>query len=128
MIATVVGSGKGQGGEDLSDLKGIDIPVKVSGTFSDMKYRPDLGGVAKARVDKELDKQKEKLQEKAAGKFEKILPKGLGGLLGGDKEKPAEGTAPAEQQVAPKETTPPPAEKKKPEDQVKDKLKDLLKF
>ncbi len=126
VVATVVGSGKGQGGEDLADLEGIDIPVKVTGTFSDMKYRPDLGGVAKAKVDQELDKQKEKIQEKAAEKLEKILPgklKGLGGLLGGGEEKAAEGTeaAPAEKQVAPAET-------KKPEDQVKEKLKGLFKF
>ena len=122
VVATVVGSGKGQGGEDLADLEGIDIPVKVSGTFSDMKYRPDLGGVAKAKVDQELDKQKEKIQEKAAEKLEKILPGKLGNLLGGNKEKAAEGAeaAPAEKQVAPTET--------KPEDQVKEKLKGLFKF
>ncbi len=121
VVATIVGSGKGQGGKDLADLQGIDIPVKVSGTFSNMKYRPDLGGVAKAKLDKELDKQKEKLQEKATEKLEKILPgklKGLGGLLGGG-DKATEGTA--EEQAAPTEA-------KKPEEQVKNKLKGLLKF
>ncbi len=130
VVTRVVGSGKGQGGEDFSELKGIDIPIKVSGTFSDMKFRPDLGGVLKAKADQELQKQKEKLQEKATEKLDKVLPdklKGLGGLLGGSKEEAAgEAVAPAEQQAAPKEETPPAP--KKPEDQVKDKLKKLLPF
>ena len=126
VVTKVTGSGEGQGGEDLADLQGIDIPVKVSGTFSNMKYRPDLGGVMKAKAQQEVDKQKDKLKEKASEKLEKILPGGLGDLLGGGKEKAAEGTAaPAEQQAAPKEEAPEP---KKPEEQVKEKLKGLFKF
>ena len=126
VVTKVTGSGQGQGGEDLADLQGIDIPVKVSGTFSNMKYRPDLGGVMKAKAQQEVDKQKDKLKEKASEKLEKILPGGLGDLLGGGKEKAAEGTAaPAEQQAAPKEEAPEP---KKPEEQVKEKLKGLFKF
>ena len=124
VVTKVTGSGQGQGGEDLADLQGIDIPVKVSGTFSNMKYRPDLGGVMKAKAQQEVDKQKDKLKEKASEKLEKILPGGLGDLLGGGKEKAAEGAAaPAEKTV-----TPPAEEKSKPEDQVKEKLKGLFKF
>ncbi len=112
--ATVVGSGKGQGGEDLSELKGIDIPVRVSGTFSDLKYRPDFGGVLQAKVDQELEKQKDKVKAKVGSKLNKLL-----GIKG---DESATVTDSATDAPAPKE------EKKKPEDLVKDKLKNMLKF
>lgn len=134
--AAVVGSYKGQGGEELEELKGLTIPIKVSGTFANLSYRPDLGGLAKARAEQELEKQKAKIQEKATEKLEKVLPKeleGLGGLLGGSKDKAAEdAAAPAQPQAAPEpapaQETPPAEEEKKPEDLVKDKLKEMLKF
>ncbi len=117
---SIVGSGKGQGGEGLSDLSGLTIPIKVSGTFSNMSYKPDLAGLAQARAKEELEKQKDKLKEKAVEKLEKVLPsklKGLDGLLKGSEEKAASGS-----------TNAAPKEEKKPEEEVKDKLKNLLKF
>ncbi len=125
---TFVSSLKGQGGKGLEDLKGITIPIKVSGTFSDPSFAPDMGGFLKARAQQEIDKQKDKIKEKAAEKLEKLVP-GLGGLLGGGNEEQASGdsTVPIEQEVSPKESSPL-AEEKKPEDQVKDKLKELLPF
>ncbi len=128
----IVGTYKGQGGEDLQELKGITIPIKISGTFSDLSYTPDMGGVLKARAEQELKKQEEKLKQKAAEKLEKALPgklKGLGGLLGGSKDEAGgEATAPAGDQAAPKQESAPAEEPKKPEDVVKDKLKNMLKF
>lgn len=129
LVTTLVSSLKGQGGEGLDELKGIDIPVKVTGTFSDPKYAPDLGGVLKAKVDQELDEQKDKLKEKANEKLKDILPGELGGLLGGKKEaeSASEAPAPAQQQAAPAPAQEP-EPKKSLEDEAKDKIKDLLKF
>ena len=109
--ASVVRSSKGQGGEELNKLEGIPIPIKVTGTFSKPQYFPDIEEVAKILAEKELKKR-----------LEKVLPKelkGLSGLLGvkpKDKEQ-----APATQQPADKE-------KAKPEDVLKQQLKNLLKF
>ena len=63
-----VGSLKGQGGEEMEDLKGLSIPVNVGGTFSKPTYAPDLAAVlsdaAKAEVEKKVEKEKKKLQKK----------------------------------------------------------------
>jgi AsmA protein len=84
--ASVVGSLKGQGGQDLGELQGVTIPVRIGGTFSEPTFRPDLEAAlseaAKARVDAEIDKQKEKLQEKAGEEIQKQLGDKLEGDLG----------------------------------------------
>ena len=38
----LVGSLEGQGGE--SDLAGVAVPIKVTGPWHDISYRPDLAG------------------------------------------------------------------------------------
>lgn len=52
--ATVVASGKGQGGAELDRLAGITVPVKLSGAFDAVNYEVDYGavaaGLAKSRV------------------------------------------------------------------------------
>jgi AsmA protein len=63
-----VDSLKGQGGEDLEELKGLSVPVHVGGTFSKPTYAPDLAAVlsdaAKAEVEKKVEKERKKLQKK----------------------------------------------------------------
>ncbi|HAJ92180.1 MAG TPA: hypothetical protein DCO71_06145 [Gammaproteobacteria bacterium] len=63
-----VGSLKGQGGEEMQELKGVSIPVRVGGTFSKPTYVPDLAAVlsdaAKAEVEKKVEKETKKLQKK----------------------------------------------------------------
>jgi AsmA protein len=63
-----VGSLKGQGGEEMTELKGVSIPVHVGGTFSKPTYVPDLAAVlsdaAKAEVQKKVEKEARKLQKK----------------------------------------------------------------
>lgn len=69
---SIVETSKGQGGKDLDSLKGLTIPVKIGGTFTDPKFRPDLKAVisddlknkAKEKIDKEKDKLKGKLLDK----------------------------------------------------------------
>ena len=41
------------------------IPVSVTGTMNSPTVRPDLEGIAKARVQQELDKHKDELKQKA---------------------------------------------------------------
>lgn len=74
---TLVATAEGQGGKELENLKGLTIPIRVSGTFSDPKYRPDLASIAKARAKKELEKQQERLKSKAEEKLKDKLGKDL---------------------------------------------------
>jgi AsmA protein len=66
--ASIVESSRGQGGQDLADLRGVTIPVRISGSFADPSISPDLTAVleerAKEEVQKHLDKEKGKVQEK----------------------------------------------------------------
>jgi AsmA protein len=63
--ASVVATAKGQGGADLSDLAGVTVPVRLSGPFSDLKYKVDYSAVAR---DVAKTKIGEKLREKLGGK------------------------------------------------------------
>ena len=71
----IVGTLQGQGGKELEQLKGVNIPVKVTGPFSKPSYKPDLSAVvsdqvkekAKAQLKEKEDEVKEKLQDKLKG-------------------------------------------------------------
>jgi uncharacterized protein involved in outer membrane biogenesis len=130
--ATLVGTAAGQGGEDLGVLKGVTIPIKVSGPTASPKYGIDFGGL---------------LKKKAEDEVKKLIGKQLGvDLLGGKAAEPAAdpaapapapatdpavpAPAPATDPAAP---APAPAEApKSPKDQAKEAveqgLKKLLKF
>ncbi|MCP4041974.1 MAG: AsmA family protein, partial [Gammaproteobacteria bacterium] len=77
LTTVIVGTSKGQGGSELDDLKGVPIPVKVTGTFQDPSYSPALGEVLKGKATQEVkQKAKKKLEEKLGDKA-KGLFKGL---------------------------------------------------
>lgn len=87
---TLVNTATGQGGKALGDLHGITIPVRITGPFEKIRYRPDLEGLLKARAKQEVVKQLEKHQdelrkgsEHLKKEIDKGLKKGLKGLLGG---------------------------------------------
>ncbi len=68
--ASIVASGKGQGGADISSLKGVTIPVHVSGPFKSPQYALDFGAAATEVVkQKAEEKIKGKLQDKLKGLF-----------------------------------------------------------
>ncbi len=68
---------------DIASLEKAAIPVKITGTFTDPKIRPDLGGLVKAEVQKVVEKKKEEVQQKVEDKAKDVLK----GLLGGKKSK-----------------------------------------
>jgi AsmA protein len=59
------------------DLVDAQIPVKVSGTLSDPKVRPDLEGylkgMAKQRLNQERDKVEQKVKEKLQDKLKDLF-------------------------------------------------------
>ena len=78
----LVGSIEGQGG--ASDLAGVAIPIKVTGPWSDLSYKPDLAGVLKEQV-KNPAAAVEKLQsgEGAKGLLDNLKPGTSGTTDGG---------------------------------------------
>ena len=82
LTTKLVGSLEGQGGKSLEELKGVSIPVKVGGTYSDPSYKPDvsaaLAEVAKSKAKEKVEeKVQEKIQEKLGDKLGDDLLKGL---------------------------------------------------
>jgi len=64
--ATVVGTTKGQGGRELDDLKGITIPVRVTGPMATPSYQLDFASMA-------TDVAKQKVEEAVTGALQKQL-------------------------------------------------------
>jgi AsmA protein len=86
--ATVVPTLQGQGGPELQELKGLTVPVKLSGPFTAISWKVDLGGLAsnrakeliedkksqlKADSQKKFDEQKDKLQEQLKGQLKGLF-------------------------------------------------------
>ncbi len=65
--ASVVNTLKGQGGNELADLRGVTVPIQLSGDMMSPKYRLDLAAalasVQSERVDEAKEKAKERLKE-----------------------------------------------------------------
>ncbi len=63
--ASVVASSSGQGGKDLAELRGVTVPVKVTGPLDAPRFRADLratvGDALKQRAE---DKLKERVQDR----------------------------------------------------------------
>lgn len=58
--ATVVPTTKGQGGQELTDLSGVTVPVRLTGTFAKPGYSIDFSGVAGDLAKRELQRQLER--------------------------------------------------------------------
>ena len=80
--ATVVATTQGQGGDDLTDLAGIPIPIKIGGTFSEPSYGLDFealaGALMKSKVTDVIEGGAEGLIEGVAGGAEGIVEGGDG--------------------------------------------------
>jgi AsmA protein len=63
--ATVVSSLQGQGGPELEALKGVTVPVRLSGPFDNIGYKVDLGGVVSDKAKERLSEKREELKGKA---------------------------------------------------------------
>lgn len=129
---TIVKSIKGQGGENLDELAGISIPLKISGTFADPKFGLDtqaiVTGVAKSKLLEKVGGEKGPALQELIGGDNKI--DAIKGLLG--KKKPADTASDAattEPTTDGTTTEAAPAEKPETvEEKAKEKLKGILKF
>lgn len=77
--AVLVASLKGQGGSSLDKLKGVPIPIRVSGTFQNLSYRPDLKeafkGIQKEKIKEEKQRVEKKVKEKLQDKLKNLFGK-----------------------------------------------------
>ena len=75
--ASVVANSAGQGGKDLEHLKGITVPVRVSGPFESLSYKLELANLvadaAKAKVEEKKEEVKAKVEEKAKDKLKGLF-------------------------------------------------------
>ena len=127
---SIVGTSKGQGGKELEELKGVTIPIKITGTFSEPKPSVDLAAIVKEQATGELKaKAEEKLKEELGDDLGGLLSGALGGKKATDDEAAdTESTEPAtadETTEAADEAAP--AEEKSAEDQLKEDVKEKLK-
>lgn len=58
--ATVVGTSKGQGGKEADALKGVTVPVKISGPLAQPSYAVDLSAVAGQAAQQAITRELEK--------------------------------------------------------------------
>jgi AsmA protein len=63
LTSYVVGTSKGQGGAELGDLKGLPIPVRIKGSYTQLEYDFDEKAFRKAVADQFKDQLKAKEQE-----------------------------------------------------------------
>lgn len=82
----IVSTAVGQGGEGLDELKGVPIPVKLSGPYADPKFTIDWAQVAtasqKAKLEEKKVEVKEKLEVKKQEAKEQLEDKLKGKLKG----------------------------------------------
>jgi AsmA protein len=80
LTTKIVGSLTGQGGKDLEQLKGIAIPIRITGTFNQPKFRPDLElalkEAAKGKVEQKVKEKRQELEKKLQNDLQNKL-KGL---------------------------------------------------
>ncbi len=121
---SIVGSAEGQGGKTLEDLKGITIPVKITGSFDNPRPKVDLASVLKEQATGEIKaKAEEKLKEKLGDELGGLLGKKLGGdSKSSTSDETTEEPATDEQTSDEADSADEPSE----EDLLKEKLKSLF--
>jgi AsmA protein len=77
--ATAVSSGAGQGGKDVEKLKGVTVPVRVTGPFEALSYKLELGDLAadmaKAKLEGKTGAITGKSEDKAKNKLKGLFAK-----------------------------------------------------
>jgi len=125
----VVASFEGQGGQALDKLKGMTIPIAITGHFDSPKIRPDLSQIAKQELEKELSKKYLGTEVSGEG-FEAALgaklSERLNKKLGIEPEADADSVPEADVPAAKSEKPVPEEKPKSTEDQLKEELKNSL--
>jgi AsmA protein len=73
---------EGTDATQMNELVDAEIPVRVTGSISDPKVRPDIEGYLKGQAKQRIEQEKKKVEEKVRTKVQDKLK----GILGGGKE------------------------------------------
>jgi AsmA protein len=68
--ATIVSTLQGQGGPELQALKGLTIPIRLTGPFGAIDWRVDFSGIASELAKQKFEEKKEDLKAKAQKSLE----------------------------------------------------------
>ena len=121
--ATVIGAPTGQGGADLDALRGITVPVALSGPFDAIAWKIGWSEVA-------LQLAENQLKSKLGERLGKQLGIDLSGLLGGPAQNAPGNALPAAPANPPGSTAAPPAHPApapiKPRDVLRNELNRLF--
>ena len=74
----MVSSLQGQGGPEMQAMQGLTVPVKLSGPFSAIGWKVDVGSMVGDVAKQKFDMQKDKLRDQLKDKLNEQL-KGLFG-------------------------------------------------
>ncbi|CAM3006805.1 AsmA family protein [Vibrio neptunius] len=81
---SIVGSLEGQGGKDIDELRDVTIPINISGSWQQPKFKLVFDDVLKQKAQKEIDRGLKKLDEKLGEKIKDEKTKEvINGLLKG---------------------------------------------
>lgn len=73
----IVASDKGQGGEELKELNGLTIPVKLKGAWTSPDVGLDLGAILEQKAKQEVEQKIEEKKEEVKKQFEEQLQQNL---------------------------------------------------
>jgi AsmA protein len=74
--ASVVNTSGGQGAKELDALKGLTIPVRVTGPFSNVSYKIEFGNLVQEAAKAKVEEKKQEIEQKAKDQIKDRL-KGL---------------------------------------------------
>ncbi|MBK7662718.1 MAG: AsmA family protein [Sterolibacteriaceae bacterium] len=80
--ATVVNTATGQQGKELAHLRGVTVPVRLSGPLDAPAYQVDFAAIATGLAKARLDEATKELQQKAQDKVRSQVQDKLKGLFG----------------------------------------------
>ena len=71
--AKIVASDKGQGGEELKDLNGLTLPVRLKGSYLSPDVTLDLGSLIEQKTKNELEAKKKALEDETKKKVQQAI-------------------------------------------------------
>lgn len=69
LVATL----EGQGGRPLDDLRNVNLPITIRGTFSEPRFGLDLASVLGGRLDQERERLEQQVQERVEEKVQPLI-------------------------------------------------------
>jgi AsmA protein len=72
---------EGQGGKELAALKGMTVPVRITGPFAGLKYSLDFNAMASEAVKQKVEQKVEQKKEEIKSRLGEELKGGLKGLF-----------------------------------------------